>query len=365
MRPTIRFGRIAGIEVGVHWSLLVIGVLLVGSLAGGVLPASAPDAHGSYLAAAVLAVVFFFASILAHELAHSIVAVRRGQKVNGITLWLLGGVSELGTEAKNARDELHVAIAGPATSFALALVFGGLAFAFDAVATHTLLPAVAAWLAVVNLILAVFNLLPGAPLDGGRVLAAALWKRNGDRRRSQITAARAGRVVGTLLIAASIALVFSGYDFFFTALIGWFVLSASAQEERTARMFRTLDNRVAGELMRPLAHSAPDWTTVAAFGPVAEPTLLLGWDGTPNALLPPNAVFAVPPGARERVQLRALGLPLASLPRIAADSPAADAVTGGLPALVVDSDERPVGVLSFDELKIAARADPVLARSAR
>src|SRR5204862_7483866 len=103
-RPTSRLGRIFGIEVGIHWSLLVIGVLLVGSLAGGVLPAWAPHAHGSYLAAALLAVALFFASILAHELAHSIVARRRGQGVTGITLWLLGGVSELGTESKNARD---------------------------------------------------------------------------------------------------------------------------------------------------------------------------------------------------------------------------------------------------------------------
>jgi len=365
MRPTIRLGRIAGIEVGIHWSLLVIGVVLVGSLAGGVLPSSAPDARGSYLAAAVLAVGFFFASILAHELAHSIVAKRRGQDVKGITLWLLGGVSELGTEAKNARDELHVAIAGPATSLGLAATFGVLALAFGAITPHTLLPTVAAWLAVVNLILAIFNLLPGAPLDGGRVLAAWLWKRNGDRRRSQITAARAGRVLGTLLIAGSIALVFSGYDFVFTALVGWFVLSASAQEESSARLLRTLDGRTAGQLMRPIAHAAPDWTTVAAFGPVAEPTLLLGWDGTPGALLPPNAVFAVPPGAREQVQLRALGLPLATLRRVAIDTPADHAVTGGLPVLVVDGDDRPVGVLGPDELKIAARQDPVLARSAR
>src|ERR1700681_2154103 len=120
MRPTIRLGKIAGIEVGVHWSLLVIGVLLVGSLAGGQLPSIAPHAHGSYLAAAVLAVVLFFASILAHELAHSIVARRQGQSVEGITLWLLGGVSKLGTEARDARDEFRVAIAGPATTLALA-----------------------------------------------------------------------------------------------------------------------------------------------------------------------------------------------------------------------------------------------------
>ena len=187
MRPTFRLGRIAGIEVGIHWSLLVIGVLLVGSLAGGELPALAPHAHGSYLAAAVLAVALFFASILAHELAHSIVARRHGQNVDGITLWLLGGVSQMSSESETARDQFRVSIAGPATTLALAGVFGVLALAFDSVlAPNTLLPTIAAWLAVVNLILGVFNLLPGAPLDGGHVLTAMLWKRNGDRRRSQI-----------------------------------------------------------------------------------------------------------------------------------------------------------------------------------
>ena len=133
MRPTFRLGRIAGVEVGFHWSLLAIGALLVGSLAGSMLPDAVPHAHGSYLSAAVLAVVLFFGSILAHELAHSIVARRQGQTVNGITLWLLGGVSELGSEAKNANDELRVAIAGPATSIALGVLFGVLAFAFDAI----------------------------------------------------------------------------------------------------------------------------------------------------------------------------------------------------------------------------------------
>jgi len=366
MRPTIRLGRIAGIEVGVHWSLLVIGAILVGSLAGGELPALSPHAHGSYLAAAVLAVLLFFASILAHELAHSIVARRQGQTVDGITLWLLGGVSKLGSESTNPRDEFRVAIAGPATTLALAAGFGALAVAFDAVVAHgTLLPTVAVWLAVVNLILGVFNLLPGAPLDGGHVLAAMLWKRNGDRRRSQISAARAGRVVGAILVAVSLALIVSGYDFFVTALVGLFVLAASRTEESSARLLRTLDDRRIGELMRPIAHSAPDWTTVAAFGPVAEPTLLVGWDGTPSALLPPGAVFAVPPEAREHVQLRALGVPLAGLTRVPTSASATAVVAGGLPALVDDPDGNAVGVFGIEELNIAAGHDPVLARSRR
>jgi Zn-dependent protease len=366
MRPTIRLGRIGGIEIGIHWSLLVIGALLVGSLAGNLFPALSPHAHGSYLAAAVLAVVLFFASILAHELAHSIVARRQGQQVNGITLWLLGGVSQLGSEPRDARDEFRVAIAGPATTLVLAAAFGLLALAFGAVvAPGTLLPTVAAWLAAVNLVLGIFNLLPGAPLDGGRVLSAMLWKRNGDRRRSQISAARAGRVVGALLVAGSLFGVLAGFDLFFTALVGLFVLSASRQEESSARLFRALDDRTVREVMRPVTLTASGWTTVAAFGPIAEPVLLLGWDGTPNALLPPGAVFAVPPEARESVQLRTLARPLADATRVPGTARAADVIAAGLPVIVDDEAGQPIGLFGLDELKIAANRDPVLARSAR
>ena len=364
MRSSIRLGRIAGIEVGVHWSLLVIGALLVSSLAGGLLPSLSPHAHGSYLAAAILAVVLFFASILAHELAHSIVARRQGQTVDRITLWMLGGVSRLGSEARSAGDEFRVAIAGPATTLALATGFGLFALASRVVAPDTLLPTVGAWLAAVNLVLGVFNLLPGAPLDGGRVLAALLWKRSGDRRGAQISAARSGRVLGAVLVAGSLALVLSGYDFFITALVGLFVLSSSRQEESSARLMRTLDARCVGEIMRPVVQSAPDWTTVAAFGPNAEPTLLLGWDGTPSALLPPGAVFAVPPEAREHVQLRTLALPLAQLPHVPLDANATLVAAAGLPAVAVDADGHVVGVFGLDELKIAAQRDPVLAHSA-
>jgi Zn-dependent protease len=365
MRPTFRLGRIAGVEVGFHWSLLAIGALLVGSLAGTTLPDAVPQAHGSYLSAAVLAVMLFFGSILAHELAHSVVARRQGQTVNGITLWLLGGVSELGSEAKSANDELRVAIAGPATSIVLGLVFGALAFASDAILpAGGLVPTVAWWLALVNVVLGLFNLLPGAPLDGGRVLAALHWKFRGDRRNAQIFAARAGRVLGTVLVAGSLALLFSGYDALVSALVGFFVLSSSRGEESTARVLRALDGRTVGELMRPLAGLPPEWTTVADFGLTADPTLIAGWDGTPTALLPPGAVFAVPPEARTQVQLRALALPLAKFTRVRTDEPATDVMEKGLPALVDDADGRPVGLFGLDELKIAARNDPVLAKSA-
>jgi hypothetical protein len=189
--------------------------------------------------------------------------------------------------------------------------------------------------------------------------------RNGDRRRSQLAAARSGRVLGILIIAASVAMIFSGRDFFITVLVGFFILSASRSEERAARLLRTLDDRTAGEIMRPITLTAPDWTTVASFGPVAEPALLLGWDGTPNALLPPGAVHAVSPEARQHTQLRALGVRLDLLPHVPLSAHATEVVAAGLPAIVDDSEGRPVGAISVDELNVVAQHDPVSARSAR
>ena len=207
MRPTFRLGRIAGVEVGFHWSLLAIGALLVGSLAGTMLPQAVPHAHGSYLSAAVLAVVLFFASILAHELAHSIVARRQGQTVNGITLWLLGGVSGARLKGEERQRRAPRRVAGPATSIALGLVFGALAFVSDAVLpAGGLVPTVAWWLALVNVITpGSSTCCRGAPLDGGRVLSALHFRKfRGIAANAQIAAARAGRVVGTLLVAGSL-----------------------------------------------------------------------------------------------------------------------------------------------------------------
>src|ERR1700710_945628 len=174
MKPTVSLGRIFGIKVGVHWSVLVIAALLAYGLTGGV-------GDVQLWIVALLAVVVFLGSLLAHELAHSIIARRNGMQVTGITLWLLGGVAQLGGPMPSAGAELRIAAAGPATSLGLGAVFFLLAVAGAASGVvSSLVVSAIGWLAFVNVVLAVFNLIPAAPLDGGRILAGALWKIHGD-----------------------------------------------------------------------------------------------------------------------------------------------------------------------------------------
>ena len=181
MRATVRLGRVRGIQIGVHWSLLVISVVVAGTLATSVFPDLVPDAGGSYWAAAVLATALFFASILAHELAHALVALRRGQRVEGITLWLLGGVASLRDEAPDPRSEFLVAIAGPAMSIALGVGFTAAAFGLDATLSDgSLLPAVAIYLGIVNVILALSTCCPVRPSTA----AASSRRRSGRGART-------------------------------------------------------------------------------------------------------------------------------------------------------------------------------------
>ena len=183
MRQSIRLGRIAGIPVGMHWSVLVIVALITDVLAASVLPAVIPHlSAGLDWTVAVTGAVLFVAALAAHEIAHAIVARHCGVQVRSITLWMLGGIAELEADPPTARADLLIAIAGPATSIAAGIVFGGSAVLARAVHGPTVIIAALAWLSLMNVALAVFNMLPGAPLDGGRILRGLLWKRVEDRK---------------------------------------------------------------------------------------------------------------------------------------------------------------------------------------
>ena len=195
--------------------------------------------------------MLFLASLLAHELAHSLVARRNGIEVESIVLWLLGGVAQLKGEAKTPGADFRIAIVGPLTSFALAVIFGLAAGGVSWLGTAGLPFGVLAYLAATNAMLAVFNLIPAAPLDGGRVLRAALWRWRGNRQAAAVSAARAGRFVGFALIALGVLQVVTGFGLggVWLALIGWFVVSAATAEEQQARLSGQLAGVAVGQVM--------------------------------------------------------------------------------------------------------------------
>jgi Zn-dependent protease len=362
MRATFRLGRVAGIPIGVHWSLLVVAALLTTSLAGSMLPSVLPNAEGSYWAAAVLAALLFFMSILAHELSHALVARHYGQKVEDITLWVLGGVARLGSEAPSPRAEALVALAGPGTSIALGGMFiAAGSFVRAITPSDTLLAVVLVWLGAINLLLAVFNLLPGAPLDGGRVVSAFLWKRHGDRRRGQIGAARAGRVVGGLLIGLGLANFLFGVGFgtLWTVLVGWFITEASKAEEQAARAGRALDGRTVGELMAPPPPEVPEWSTVGGVrssvpdpGATHRVIALRGLDGSVRSVVTVDDVRRLP----AEVPVRNIARPvLVASPEANVMDVLHDAGPAG--AIVVMDGARVLGVIGRDEIAGARRDD--------
>jgi Zn-dependent protease len=168
-----RIGRFGGVDVRINWSWLVVFALIVWSLADGVFPSQNPSlSHGTHLAMAVVAALFFFASVLLHELGHAWAARREGIEIDGITLWLFGGVAQIKGRFPGAGAEFRVAVAGPFVTLVLGVLFVLVAL----LDLPSAVDGVAAWLGYINLFLLVFNLLPALPLDGGRVLHAALWR---------------------------------------------------------------------------------------------------------------------------------------------------------------------------------------------
>ena len=195
MSPTLQLGRIAGIRIGVNWSWLIVFALIVWSLAVAVFPSQNPGfSDGEYIALAVVAALLFFVSLLLHELGHALQARREGVEIEGINLWLFGGVAQFKTGFQTAGAEFRIAIAGPLVSLVIGLLcvlvaaLAGLPNAIDGVV---------AWLGFTNLILLAFNLLPALPLDGGRVLRSALWHFRGDLQWATHVASGVGRGFGS------------------------------------------------------------------------------------------------------------------------------------------------------------------------
>jgi len=266
MDETVRLGKVAGIRVGANWSLLVIFGLIVVTLADAELPHSAPGHIApTYYLAAIGVTAIFYACLLAHEVAHAVVARRHNIEVEGIVLWLLGGVSKLKADAGEPDTELRIAIAGPATSLALALGFFALSRITGTGHLASLLAGASGWLGWTNGALAAFNLMPAFPLDGGRVLRSALWHHNGDKRRSTITATQVGRTFGYGFIAVGgigFLATSAGVSGLWLALIGWFLVSASRGEAESSLRATELAGLHVSDAMTPEPFTVPAWVTL-------------------------------------------------------------------------------------------------------
>ncbi|GAA4576419.1 site-2 protease family protein [Micromonospora coerulea] len=367
MRASFRLGRIAGVPVGVNWSVLVIFLLIAWGLAASQFPRAYPDRPTlAYVTAGLAAAVVFFLGLLAHEVAHAVVARRNGIEVVGITLWLFGGVSELKGEARDPGAELRIAGVGPLVSLVIGLFFGAIAVLLALAGAHGLVLGSLAWLAGINILLAIFNVLPAAPLDGGRLLRAAVWKATGDRTRASVVAARAGWVLGALLIGLGLwqFLVGAGVGGLWLALIGWFLIGAAGAEERQARTGSALRGVRVADVMTPQPQTASGDTTVADFVDnylfaYRHSTLPLTDDGRPVGLVTLDRVRGIPADRRSsttlaEVSCRADELVLAApdeelndlLPRL---SQCADGR-----ALVV-TDQRLVGIVSPSDISRAVQ----------
>ena len=249
LKNTFKLFTVGGIEVGVHVSWLVIFAFLTFSLGTGYFPQAIPDAQPvtAWMLGAIAAVLLF-ASVLLHELAHSFMARARGLQANAITLFIFGGVSNLGGEAKQPSVEFQVAIVGPLTSFAIA----GISYLVASVLTDPAPQALFGYLAVVNALIGGFNLIPGYPLDGGRVLRSIAWKATGSVRKGTDIAAGAGQIFGGLFILWGVIQIFNGQFLggLWIAAIGWFLQNAASSSQQQVILEQRLEKVRVGSVVR-------------------------------------------------------------------------------------------------------------------
>ena len=252
MNGTLKLGSVRGIVISVHYTWLIIFGLLTYSLAAVVFPTWYSDwSTGQYWLFGAIASLLLFAAVLAHELGHSLVALRKGIPVQSITLFIFGGVANIGKESETAGDEFQIAIAGPAVS----LIIGGVSIGLYALIGrfNEQVGAILQYLAFANIILAVFNLIPGFPLDGGRVLRAILWGIVNNVERATRIASTVGVVVGYLFMIGGIAYIIGGVliSGIWLIAIGWFLQNAAQQSYQQLVMQRSFEGVQAAMLMNP------------------------------------------------------------------------------------------------------------------
>ncbi|HEX8996488.1 MAG TPA: site-2 protease family protein [Ktedonobacterales bacterium] len=365
MRTSFRLGSIAGIRIDVNYSWLIIFALLTFSLATGWFPQAASGYSTlSHWIVAAIAVILFFASVLAHELAHSLVARSRGMPVRSITLFIFGGVSNIEREPQSAGDEFQMAFVGPLTS----LILGGalllVAFLLGMAPIPSPVLALFSYVGVANLLVGVFNLIPGFPMDGGRVLRAIIWKATGSLARATRWAVNVGQAVAYLMILAGVWLFFTGFtlDGLWIGFVGLFLLQAAQSELAQMQLQSAAAGVNVGDIMTaPPATITPD-TSVQRL--VDEHLLRTGQRAIPVVEAPDSqrllgivTLRDVRGLARERWDVTTVGqilTPLAQLKTVQAGQPLAEALPlitqAGVNQLPVMRDGQLVGMLDLEAI---------------
>jgi len=303
MKAQIKLGRVFGVEIGLHYSWLLIALLITFSLAGTFHKNNPGWSDELRWGLAIVTAILFFASIVVHELSHALVAKLRGLPVRSITLFALGGIAQIEKEAADAKTEFWMGIIGPITSF----VIGAICLAITIALGWTPpefpqrpLPAMLMWLGLINIGLAAFNMIPGFPLDGGRVLRGIIWWITGNPKRATTIAARVGQVIAFAMIVYGVFQFFrgTGINGLWMAFIGWFLLSASRESYAQMVISEGLRGLRVGDVMSRDFPVVDSYTNLQTF---AEENLtrtgrrfwVVTLNGQPEGIITPNEIGSV------------------------------------------------------------------------
>jgi len=368
MGRELPLGRIAGIRIGMDWSVPLIALLYTWILATDRFPYEQPGlSDTAYWLAGIAGALLFFASLLAHEIGHAVVARREGIGVHHISLWLLGGLTHLESNAETPKAEIRIAAIGPLTSAAVGLLCIGIDWQVADTGTAGLLGHVFAWVGFLNLLLAAFNMIPASPLDGGKVLAGIIWSRTGSATGATVTAARVGMVAGAAMVTYGIFNLDGGGYGFWLLIVGVFIFTAARREALSAPVIASLEGVTVGQGMLALPPQAPADLPVDQFlrtmsrdqphqaYPVVDHT------GTVVAMLTADAIRAVPPPAWPTLRVRDLAFPLDRVAVVGTTDTLLSAAQKieGTPsddAFVVGPDGRVVGTIGTETIEWAMRA---------
>jgi Zn-dependent protease/predicted transcriptional regulator len=317
MNGSIPFGHVVGVPLRMHWSAPALVVLLGYGLGRQTLPAWTPGRPALvYTLASAVGAVLLIGSLLLHEAAHAATARRKGVSVQDVTLWALGGMTRM-ERPRSAWVAFSVAVSGPLTSLVIGGAALGVGIGVQAGSGWAVPGAVLVWLGWANLLLGLFNLLPAAPLDGGRVVQAVLWWGTGDRDRAQRAAGRCGQLVGVLMMAVGwVSFLRGDQGGLWLALVGLFVTLIAGAERQHAMLDTALRGLRVADVMTTPVVTGSDWLTVERFiDEVAVPARhaalpLLDFDGRPSGIVTMRQLASMPAERRQTLRVRDVATPL-------------------------------------------------------